>query len=116
MGTDHGTAAFAVASIRGWKRHEGRQLYPTATRLLITADGGGSNEYRLRLWKWELHRLADQTGLAIAVWHFPPGTSKWNKVEHRLLLFIGDENRDPTFPRCQHSIRLTAECQIMGQV
>ena len=116
VGTDHDTAAIAVASIRGWKRHKGRQLYPTATRLLITADGGGSNGYRLRLWKLELQRLADQTGLAIAVCHFPPGTSKWNKVERRLLLFIGDENRCLSFPRCQHSIRLTAECQITGQV
>ncbi|MGH9818413.1 MAG: ISAzo13 family transposase, partial [Candidatus Acidiferrales bacterium] len=81
VGTDHDTATFAVASIRGWWRHEGRRLYPAATRLLITADGGGSNGYRLRLWKLELQRLADQTALAIAVCHFPPGTSKWNKVE-----------------------------------
>ena len=93
VGTDHDTAAFAVASIRGWWRHEGRQLYPAATRLLITADGGGSNGYRLRLWKLELQRLADQTGLAIAVCHFPPGTSKWNKVEHRLFSFISSNWR-----------------------
>ncbi|HWT81446.1 MAG TPA: ISAzo13 family transposase, partial [Candidatus Methylomirabilis sp.] len=88
VGTDHDTASFAVASIRGWWRHEGRGLYPRATDLLITADGGGSNGYRLRLWKVELQRLADQTGLSIAVCHFPPGTSKWNKVEHRLFSFI----------------------------
>lgn len=93
VGTDHDTATFAVASIRGWWRHEGRRLYPGATRLLITADGGGSNGYRLRLWKWELQRLADQTGLSIAVCHFPPGTSKWNKVEHRLFSFISSNWR-----------------------
>ena len=88
VGTDHDTASFAVAYIRGWWRHEGRRLYPQTDRLLITADGGGSNGYRVRLWKWELQRLANQTGLAIAVCHFPPGTSKWNKVEHRLFSFI----------------------------
>src|SRR5258707_15445025 len=88
VGTDHDTGAFAVASIRGWWRHEGKRLYPGATRLLITADGGGSNGYRLRLWKLELQRLADQTGLEIAVCHFPPGTSKWNKIEHRLFSAI----------------------------
>jgi hypothetical protein len=93
VGTDHDTATFAVASIRGWWRHEGRRLYPAAKRLLITADGGGSNGYRLRLWKLELQNLADQTGLAIAVCHFPPGTSKWNKVEHRLFSFISSNWR-----------------------
>lgn len=93
LGTDHDTATFAVASIRGWWRAEGRRLYPQAARLLITADGGGSNGYRLRLWKWELQRLADETGLKIAVCHFPPGTSKWNKVEHRLFSFISSNWR-----------------------
>jgi hypothetical protein len=93
VGTDHDTATFAVASIRGWWRHEGRQLYPAAARLLITADGGGSNGYRLRLWKLELQRLANQTGLEIGVCHFPPGTSKWNKVEHRLFSFISSNWR-----------------------
>jgi len=93
VGTDHDTATFAVASIRGWWRHEGRQLYPAAPRLLITADGGGSNGYRLRLWKLELQRLADQLGLAIAVCHFPPGTSKGNKVEQRLFAFISSNWR-----------------------
>jgi hypothetical protein len=93
VGTDHDTASFAVASIRGWWRREGRRLYPRTTRLLITADGGGSNGYRVRLWKWELQRLADQTGLEIAVCHFPPGTSKWNKVEHRLFSFISSNWR-----------------------
>jgi hypothetical protein len=93
VGTDHDTATFAVASIRGWWRQEGGRLYPGAGRLLITADGGGSNGYRLRLWKLELQRLADQTGLEIAVCHFPPGTSKWNKVEHRLFSFISSNWR-----------------------
>lgn len=93
VGTDHDTASFAVASIRGWWRKEGRRLYPGSARLLITADGGGSNGYRVRLWKWELQRLANQTGLEIAVCHFPPGTSKWNKVEHRLFSFISSNWR-----------------------
>jgi hypothetical protein len=93
VGTDHDTAAFAVASIRGWWRQEGQRLYPRTTRLLITAEGGGSNVYRVRLWKWELQRLADQTDLEIAVCHFPPGTSKWNKVEHRLFSFISSNWR-----------------------
>jgi hypothetical protein len=88
VGTDHDTGEFAVASIRGWWRQEGRKLYPQATKLLITADGGGSNGSRLRLWKLELQKLADESGLAISVCHFPPGTSKWNKVEHRLFSFI----------------------------
>jgi hypothetical protein len=88
VGTDHDTGEFAVASIRGWWRSEGRRIYPKAASILITADGGGSNGSRLRLWKLELQKLADQTGLAISVCHFPPGTSKWNKVEHRLFSFI----------------------------
>ena|SRR5487761_1943298 len=88
VGTDHDTGAFAVASIRGWWRSEGRRLYPNADMILITADGGGSNGSRLRLWKLELQKFADQTGLSISVCHFPPGTSKWNKIEHRLFSFI----------------------------
>jgi hypothetical protein len=88
VGTDHDTGEFAVASIRGWWRSEGRRIYPKAARILITADGGGSNGSRLRVWKLELQNLADQTGLAISVCHFPPGTSTWNKVEHRLFSFI----------------------------
>jgi Rhodopirellula transposase DDE domain len=88
VGTDHDTGEFAVASIRGWWRSEGRRIYPKAATILITADGGGSNGSRLRLWKLELQKLADQTGLVISVCHFPPGTSKWNKVEHRLFSFI----------------------------
>ena len=93
VGTDHDTAAFAVASIKGWWRHEGRRLYPVAGELLITADGGGSNGSRLRLWKLELQNMADETGLAISVCHFPPGTSKWNKIEHRLFSFISSNWR-----------------------
>jgi len=93
VGTDHDTATFAVASIRGWWRAQGRRLYPGVRRLTITADSGGSNGYRLRLWKIELQRLADQTGLEITVCHFPPGTSKWNKVEHRLFSFISSNWR-----------------------
>jgi hypothetical protein len=93
VGTDHDTAAFAVASIRGWWRSEGRRLYPTAERLLITADGGGSNGSRLRLWKLELQELADETKRCLCVCHFPPGTSKWNKVEHRLFSFISSNWR-----------------------
>ena len=93
VGTDHDTAAFAVASIRGWWRHEGRRLYPAAKDLLITADGGGSNGSRLRLWKIELQKLADESGISITVCHFPPGTSKWNKIEHRLFSFISSNWR-----------------------
>jgi transposase len=88
VGVDHDTAAFAVESIRRWWWSMGYSLYPKATRLLITADAGGSNGYRLRLWKLELQKLADETGLEIAVCHFPPGTSKWNKIEHRLFSAI----------------------------
>jgi hypothetical protein len=88
IGTDHDTGEFAVASIRGWWRHEGKQLYPKAETLLITADGGGSNGCRLRLWKVELQKFADESGLTVSVCHFPPGTSKWNKIEHRLFSFI----------------------------
>jgi hypothetical protein len=88
IGIDHDTAAFAVASIRRWWRTMGRARYPKAESLLITSDCGGSNGSRTRLWKWELQELADQTGLSISVCHFPPGTSKWNKIEHRLFSFI----------------------------
>jgi Rhodopirellula transposase DDE domain len=80
VGSDHDTGAFAVESIRRWWDKVGAPAYPQADRLLITADGGGSNGYRLRLWKRELAELATQTGLAITVAHFPPGTSKWNKL------------------------------------
>lgn len=106
VGTDHDTAAFAVASIRGWWRHEGRRLYPAANDILITADAGGSNGSRLRLWKLELQRLADETGLAITVCHFPPGTSKWNKIEHRLFSFISSNWRGEPLRDYETIVRL----------
>ena len=93
VGTDHNTAAFAVESIRRWWQSMGQSAYPQARTLLITADGGGSNGSRVRLWKLELQRFADETGLEIAVSHFPPGTSKWNKIEHRLFSFISQNWR-----------------------
>jgi transposase len=93
VGMDHDTAAFAVESIRRWWQSMGQPVYPKAHRLLITADAGGSNGPRLRLWKVELQKLADETGLRIAVCHFPPGTSKWNKIEHRLFSFISQNWR-----------------------
>ncbi len=108
VGTDHDTGAFAVASIRGWWRAEGRRLYPRARGLLITADGGGSNGWRQRLWKWELQRLADQTGLTLTVCHFPPGTSKWNKVEHRLFSFISSNWRGEPLRDYETVVRLIA--------
>jgi hypothetical protein len=88
LGIDHDTAAFAVESIRRWWHELGAARYPTATRLLITADCGGSNGARVRLWKRELQVLADELGIAITVCHLPPGTSKWNRIEHRLFAFI----------------------------
>ena len=93
VGTDHDTATFAVASIRAWWEAQGREAYPKAKRLLITADSGGSNGSRLRLWKWELQGLADELQHPVLVSHFPPGTSKWNKVEHRLFSFISSNWR-----------------------
>jgi hypothetical protein len=88
VGIDHDTATFAVQSIRRWWQQMGRPAYRQAQSLLITADAGGSNGPRLRLWKWELQQFANRTGLAITVCHFPPGTSKWNKIEHRLFSHI----------------------------
>ena len=88
VGIDHDTASFAVHSIRRWWQRMGRSAYPDTTALLITADAGGSNGPRVRLWKWELQQFANRTGLAITVCHFPPGTSKWNKIEHRLFSHI----------------------------
>jgi hypothetical protein len=88
VGIDHDTAEFAVNAIRRWLAAMGRERYPRCDRLMITADGGGSNGSRVRLWKIELQKLADETGLTIAVCHYPPGTSKWNKIEHRLFCHI----------------------------
>jgi hypothetical protein len=122
VGTDHDTAAFAVESIRRWWASMGQAVYPTATRLLITADGGGSNGSRVRLWKLELQRLADETGLEVAVCHLPPGTSKWNKIEHRLFSFISQNWRGK--PLVSHEVivnliaatatttGLTVRCQL----
>jgi len=108
VGVDHDTAEFAVATIRRWWRSMGSQTYPHATRLLITADSGGSNGARLRLWKLELQRLADETGLRIAVCHFPPGTSKWNKIEHRLFSFITQNWRGKPLTSLQVIVKLIA--------
>ena len=88
VGMDHDTSDFAIDSILSWWSHMGRKTYPSATKLLIMADGGGSNGTRSRLWKRGIQRLANSTGLGIAVCHFPPGTSKWNKIEHRMFSFI----------------------------
>jgi len=93
IGIDHDTAAFAVNSIRRWWNTMGRPLYRQASTLFITADSGGSNGARVRLWKWELQKLATETGLKIRVCHLPPGTSKWNKIEHRLFSFISQNWR-----------------------
>jgi hypothetical protein len=88
VGCDHDTASFAVATLRRWWEQVGQVAYPAADRLLVCADAGGSNGYRVRLWKVELARLAAETGLAVTVCHLPPGTSKWNRIEHRLFSHI----------------------------
>lgn len=93
VGTDHDTATFAVESIRKWWIAMGKEAYPDANQLLITADGGGSNGARVRLWKIELQKFANETGLVVSVSHFPPGTSKWNKIEHRLFSYISQNWR-----------------------
>jgi transposase len=93
VGTDHETAQFAVETLRRWWERMGRKTYPQAHRLLITADAGGSNGSRNRLWKYELQRLANETGLTLQVCHFPPGTSKWNKIEHRMFCHITENWR-----------------------
>jgi hypothetical protein len=122
VGTDHDTATFAVESIRKWWTTMGREAYPEAGRLLITADGGGSNGARVRLWKIELQKLADETGLAVSVCHLPLGTSKWNKIEHRLFSNISQNWRGK--PLVSHEVivnliastttrtGLTVKCQI----
>ena len=93
VGIDHDTAAFAVASIKQWWQEMGSLMYGEASELLITADCGGSNGYRVRLWKTELQKLATEIGLKIKVCHFPPGTSKWNKIEHRMFCHITENWR-----------------------
>ncbi|NTW61013.1 MAG: ISAzo13 family transposase [Nitrospirae bacterium] len=108
IGTDHDTAAFAAASVRGWWKAEGRRLYPRAQGIVMTADSGGSNGPRLRLWKWELQQLADETGLPLSICHFPPGTSKWNKVEHRLFSFISSNWRGEPLRDYETIVKLIA--------
>jgi Rhodopirellula transposase DDE domain len=93
VGIAHDTAEFAVASIRHWWRQMGRHAYPQAKQLLITADSGGSNGSRVHLWKWRLQKLADETRLRISVCHFPPGTSKWNTIEHQMFCHIAENWR-----------------------
>ena len=109
VGTDHDTGAFAVASIRGWWRAEGRRLYPGARTLLITADGGGSNGYRLRVWKMRAAGVRRRARTRRStVCHFPPGTSKWNKVEHRLFSFISSNWRGEPLRDYETIVRLIA--------
>ena len=108
VGIDHDTASFAVNAIRRWWQTMGQPRYPHATRLLITADCGGSNGARVRLWKRELQRLADELGLAITVCHLPPGTSKWNKIEHRLFSFITQNWRGRPLVSYQTIVQLIA--------
>jgi hypothetical protein len=108
VGIDHDTASFAVNAIRRWWKLMGRSAYPSAKDLLITADAGGSNGPRVRLWKWELQQFANRTGLTITVCHFPPGTSKWNKIEHRLFSHIA------TNWRGQPLVSLVAVVSLIG--
>jgi transposase len=108
VGIDHDTAEFAVESIRRWWNEAGQYQYPKAMRLLMTADGGGSNGSRVRLWKWELQRFADETGLEITVCHFPPGTSKWNTIEHRLFSFISQNWRGKPLVNYEVILKLIA--------
>ncbi len=108
VGIDHDTATFAVETLRRWWQHMGRPLYPDARRLLITADGGGSNSSRSRLWKLELQKLADELGLTVSVAHFPPGTSKWNKIEHRMFCHITQNWRGRPLVSYQVIVKLIA--------
>jgi Rhodopirellula transposase DDE domain len=108
VGIDHDTAEFAVSAIRLWWTRMGRHRFPRARTLLITADAGGSNGPRSRLWKWALQRLADDFGLTLSVCHFPPGTSKWNKIEHRLFSFISQNWRGKPLVSLQAVVNLIA--------
>jgi hypothetical protein len=108
VGIDHDTAEFAVNAIRLWWTRMGRRRFPRARTLLITADGGGSNGPRSRLWKWALQRLADDFGLTLSVCHLPPGTSKWNKIEHRLFSFISQNWRGKPLVSHQAIVNLIA--------
>ncbi len=108
VGIDHDTSEFAVETIRRWWRRMGRQAYPNATELLITADGGGSNGSRVRLWKQELQDLATETGLSLRVCHYPPGTSKWNKIEHRMFSHITQNWRGRPLESIETVVNLVA--------
>ena len=108
VGVDHDTAAFAAQSIRRWWQSMGAEAYPKAGKLLITADSGGSNGARVRLWKLELQKLADETGLEITICHLPPGTSKWNKIEHRMFSFISQNWRGKPLVSHQVIVNLIA--------
>jgi len=111
VGIDHDTAAFAVASIEGWWETMGQKAYPEARNLMITADSGGSNGYRRRLWKAKLQEFADSSGLAVHVNHLPPGTSKWNKIEHRLFSFISQNWRGKPLISYEVIVNLIASTQ-----
>ena len=111
VGVDHDTAEFATASIRQWWLRMGRKAYPRATKLLITADCGGSNGYRTRLWKLCLQKLADELGLCITVCHYPPGTSKWNKIEHRMFCHITANWRGRPLESLEVIVNLIANTQ-----
>jgi len=108
VGIDHDTAEFATDSILAWWKHMGSKAYPNATRLMIMADAGGSNSSRSRLWKASLQRLANLTGLQLQISHFPPGTSKWNKIEHRMFSFITQNWRATPLVSYQTIIQLIA--------
>jgi Rhodopirellula transposase DDE domain len=108
VGTDHDTAQFAVQTIRLWWRRMGRPMYPRAKGLLVTADGGGSNGSRSRLWKVELQRFSSESGLRVEVCHFPPGTSKWNKIEHRMFCHITENWRGRPLTSCEVIVNLIA--------
>jgi hypothetical protein len=111
VGIDHDTAEFAVDSIRHWWKRMGQPAYPQAKQLLITADAGGSNSYRARLWKCQLQKLADATGLSVTVCHFPPGTSKWNKIEHRMFCHITANWRGRPLETLEVIVNLIANTQ-----
>ncbi len=108
MDIDHETATLAVETLRRWWLQMGRDAYPNASRLLITADGGGSNSSRSRLWKRELQEFADQQGLKVSVCHFPPGTSKWNRIEHRMFAWITQNWRGRPLTSYQVIVNLIA--------
>jgi hypothetical protein len=109
VGTDHNTPTFAVRSVEKWWEQMGAQRYPRAEELFITADAGGSNASRSRVWKLKLQEVADRTGLTIHVSHFPPGTSKWNKIEHRLFSFISINWRGHPLATYESTLAISSE-------